>query len=58
MASTVKVIGIRSDELEWVRLVVDLLRHPDPVVPELARQALTYISGRAVPPAEGRAAGR
>lgn len=43
MARTVPVIGIEPAELAWVRLLVTLLRHPDPVVPELARQALLYL---------------
>ena len=37
------MIGIEPDELAWLRLLVFLLRHPDPVVPELARQALLYL---------------
>jgi hypothetical protein len=28
-----------------MRMLVALLRHPDPTVPELARQALLYLSG-------------
>lgn len=43
MAKTVPVIGIDPTELGWVRLLVFLLRHPDPIVPELARQALHHI---------------
>jgi hypothetical protein len=43
MASTVPIIGIQPDELPWMRLLVTLLRHPDPVVPELAHQALLYL---------------
>lgn len=37
------MIGLRPEELEWVRLLVTLLRHPDPLAPELARQALEYV---------------
>jgi hypothetical protein len=37
------MIGLRTQELEWVRLLVELLRHPDPLVPELAREALAYV---------------
>jgi len=42
MAQTV-LIGIEPRELPWLRVLVALLRHPDPVVPELARQALVYL---------------
>jgi len=55
MAQTVSVIGINPGELRWIRVLVQLLRHPDPSVPELTRQALLYMAeaaGRtAVPPA-------
>jgi hypothetical protein len=44
MAKTVPVIGIEPNELRWVRTLVGLLRHPDPSVPELARQALLYLN--------------
>ena len=44
MAKTVSVIGIEDAELRWIRSLVQLLRHPDPSVPELARQALIYLS--------------
>jgi hypothetical protein len=37
------LIGIEPPELPWLRVLVALLRHPDPVVPELARQALVYL---------------
>lgn len=45
MQETLPVVGIHRDEIQWVCLLVDLLRHPDPVVPELVRQALVYVSG-------------
>jgi hypothetical protein len=55
MAQTVSMIGIGGNELRWIRTLVQLLRHPDPSVPELTRQALLYMAeaaGRtAVPPA-------
>jgi hypothetical protein len=44
MAKTVSVIGIEDHELRWVRALVLLLRHPDPSIPELARQALLYLT--------------
>jgi hypothetical protein len=37
------VIGIEPDELRWVKILVSLLRHPNPGIPELARQALQYL---------------
>jgi len=37
------LIGVENHELGWLRLVVLLLRHPDPSVPELTRQALLYL---------------
>ena len=43
MEKTVPMIGIAPQELPWIRLLVQLLRHPDPGVPELARQALVYL---------------
>jgi hypothetical protein len=43
MSNTVPVIGIDPEELVWIRTLVWLLRHPDPVVPELVRQALLYL---------------
>ena len=46
MAKTV-VIGVESSELQWLRVLVALLRHPDPSVPELARQALLYLTDAA-----------
>ena len=61
MAKTVAVIGIEDKELRWVRSLILLLRHPDPSIPELARQALSYLARSAAdrpnksPPAVGRA---
>jgi hypothetical protein len=37
------LIGVETHELGWLRLLLFLLRHPDPSVPELARQALLYL---------------
>jgi hypothetical protein len=34
-------------ELRWVRALIALLRHPDPVVAELTRHALEYLSDSA-----------
>jgi hypothetical protein len=44
MKPTTAVIGIHPEELRWIRLLVSLLRNPDPGTPELARQALLYLS--------------
>lgn len=48
MAKTVPVIGVEASEIRWIRMLVLLLRHPDPSVPELARQALLYLTDEAV----------
>jgi len=47
MSRTVPIIGIEPEELAWIRLLVQLLRHPDPVIPELAHQALLYLEAGA-----------
>jgi hypothetical protein len=47
MANTVPVIGIDPAELAWIRMLVLLLRHPDPIVPELTREALRYLEAAA-----------
>jgi hypothetical protein len=47
MNQTVPMIGLDPAELRWIRLLVELLRHPDPHVPELARQALLYLTSSA-----------
>jgi hypothetical protein len=47
MVKTVSVIGIVPAELRWIRMLVQLLRHPDPSVPELARQALLHLTDAA-----------
>ena len=44
MPKTLSVIGIEPQELRWVRTLVQLLRHSDPGIPELARQALIYLA--------------
>jgi hypothetical protein len=51
------IAGLEQEELEPVRLLVSLLRHPDPAVGELARQALDYVRDTAGRPlqAEPRA---
>ena len=43
MAKTI-LIGVEPHELNWLRILVALLRHPDPGVPELARQALLFLT--------------
>ena len=48
------VIGLERSEIEWVRLLVKLLRHADPLAPELARQALEYVETVADAAAAGR----
>jgi len=44
MAQTVSMIGIQTKELRWIRALLQLLRHPDPSVSELTRQALLYMT--------------
>ena len=44
---TVSVIGVEPQELRWVRMLILLLRHPDPGTPELTRQALLYLTDTA-----------
>lgn len=44
MPGSIPMIGLHAEELPWIRLLVALLRHPDPTVPELARQAILYLS--------------
>ena len=48
MDKTVPVIGVQPDELRWIRMLILLLRHPDPSIPELVRQALLYLTDAAV----------
>jgi hypothetical protein len=56
MPKLVAVIGIDPRELRWLRMLLTLLRHPDPSVAELVRQALLYLTEaahqRAVPPSQ------
>lgn len=47
MAKTVSVIGIDPGELAWVRTMLFLLRHPDPLIAEMTRQALLYLERNA-----------
>ncbi len=47
MAKSVSVIGVDPGELCWLRLLLFLLRHPDPLIAEMARQALLYLAGNA-----------
>jgi hypothetical protein len=55
------MIGLQPQELEWMRLVIKLLRHPDPLPAELTRQALLYVNQvadeGALPGVESRQAG-
>ena len=41
------LIGLEPHELQWLRSLVALLRHSDPSVAELARQALLYLTDAA-----------
>lgn len=44
--ASIDMIGLRPEELAWVRLLVSLLRDENPVVRELACDALVYIKTR------------
>jgi hypothetical protein len=46
---TVPILGVQPTEIYWIQLLIRLLRDPDPVTAELARQALTYVAGTAKP---------
>ncbi len=48
----VNMIGLKPEEVAWVSLLVTLLRSPDPVIAELARQALLYLESTAARTAE------
>jgi hypothetical protein len=37
------MIGLEREELQYVQDLVQLLRNPDPVIAELARQAIAYL---------------
>jgi hypothetical protein len=43
MDRLVTVIGIDPEELRSIRTLVSLLRHPDPNIPKITRQALGYL---------------
>ena len=55
MAKTVSVIGIDPGELVWVRTLLLLIRHPDPLIAEMTRQALLYLERNAHDEARTRA---
>lgn len=44
VTKTVSMVGIDPGELRWLRLLLLLLRHSDPTVAELTRQALRYLA--------------
>lgn len=56
MSKDVAMIGIDTRELPWVRTLLALLRHPDPKVAELTRQALAYVRDSSAPPLSGKTA--
>jgi len=58
MAKSVSVIGIDPGELGWLRRLLFLLRHPDPLIAEMARQALLYLEKNAHAQGEPAAAPR
>ncbi len=48
------MIGIDLEELVWLRTLIFLLRHPDPVNSEMAQQALQYLAENAHKRTESR----
>jgi len=57
MNNKVCMIGLDAREMQWLRLLIALLRHPDPVVGEMATEALRYLEGVAARADTSRAAG-
>jgi hypothetical protein len=47
MAKTVSMIGIDPGELACMRRLLFLLRHPDPLIAEMARQTILYLEKNA-----------
>ena len=54
MAKTVSMIGIDAGELAWLRTALFLLRHPDPLISEMTRQAIRYLESNAYDQAQPR----
>ena len=60
MAKMVSMIGVDPRELQWLKMLLLLLRHPDPTIAEMVRQALLYVAKNAgreaepITPAEER----
>ena len=44
---SVSFIGIDPAELPWLRMLVFLLRHPDPLVSEMAQHSVLYLTRNA-----------
>jgi hypothetical protein len=40
---TTGIIGLSTDELHYVRTLIRIMRLPDPMITELARQAIAYL---------------
>jgi len=55
--SQLSMIGLEPGEIQWLRLVIALLRHPDPLVRQVACEALRYLEDMAARADESRAAG-
>lgn len=58
MTRQVGIAGIEPEELDSVRLLIALLRHPDPAAGELARQALDFVRDKSGITALGEARAR
>jgi hypothetical protein len=44
MGRSVALIGVDPEELPWLRMLLQLMRHPDPTMSELVREALIYLA--------------
>jgi hypothetical protein len=56
IVNNVSMIGLDPREIPWMRQLLSLLRHPDPVVGEVSREALRYLEGVAARADENRLA--
>ena len=50
------MIGLDGSEIPWMRLLIALLRDPDPVVAAVTREALRYLAEMAERTQQSKAA--
>ncbi|MGA2134230.1 MAG: hypothetical protein ABSH50_18200 [Bryobacteraceae bacterium] len=53
----IAMIGLEAAEIPWLRLLIVLLRHPDPVVRQVVCEALHYLEDMAARADQTRVAG-